>query len=300
MRPHAVFALPDGSEHSLGPGDLIGRLWSCALCLDDGRVSEAHALVSGRGDELRLLALRGRFAVDGAPVVDATLHAGQVITLAAGLDLRVRHVYLPDAVLGVEGPGVPRQAIVGVTSVKRAFDGLRLVPGHVTDADAHVWSTGEAWHAALAGGAPAAVDAGDVLKIGEHNLRFVDIPLGHAAAADTRVDRLSARPMRVVARFQDVRIFREGEPVAVLDGIAARIVSELVAVGGPVSWLIVAREVWREEDSEARLRHRWDVALVRLRARLQEARIPRDFVRCDRSGFVSLSTTDGDELVDET
>ena len=37
------------------------------LHVDDARVSEAHALVSLRGRELQLLALRGRFAVDSTP-----------------------------------------------------------------------------------------------------------------------------------------------------------------------------------------------------------------------------------------
>ena len=42
-------------------------MWSAALHLDDPRVSEAHAMVSIRGSELKLLALRGRFQIDGLP-----------------------------------------------------------------------------------------------------------------------------------------------------------------------------------------------------------------------------------------
>jgi pSer/pThr/pTyr-binding forkhead associated (FHA) protein len=41
--------LPDGSTTTLAPGDIIGRMASAALVLDDGRVSEAHAMVSLRG-----------------------------------------------------------------------------------------------------------------------------------------------------------------------------------------------------------------------------------------------------------
>ena len=58
MRPTVSLQLPDGSIHELGHGDLIGRLWTAALHLDDGRISEAHAMISLRGSELHLLALR--------------------------------------------------------------------------------------------------------------------------------------------------------------------------------------------------------------------------------------------------
>ncbi len=67
MRAFVRFQLPDGTQRDLYPGDIIGRLWSAALHVDDARVSEAHALVSLRGRELQLLALRGRFAVDSTP-----------------------------------------------------------------------------------------------------------------------------------------------------------------------------------------------------------------------------------------
>ena len=40
MRPTVSLQLPDGSIHELGHGDLIGRLWTAALHLDDGRISE--------------------------------------------------------------------------------------------------------------------------------------------------------------------------------------------------------------------------------------------------------------------
>ena len=62
---HATVYLltPDGEEHALIPGDLIGRMHTAALHLDDGRVSEAHAMVSLRDGSLRLLSLRGGFSV---------------------------------------------------------------------------------------------------------------------------------------------------------------------------------------------------------------------------------------------
>ena len=76
MRVAAEVRLPDGSARELRPGDIIGRMRGAALCLDDPRISEAHALVSLRGSTLRLLALRGRMSVDGKPRSDAVLEPG--------------------------------------------------------------------------------------------------------------------------------------------------------------------------------------------------------------------------------
>lgn len=299
MRPHAVFALPDGSVHTLGPGDLIGRMWTCALCIDDGRVSEAHALVSSRGDELRLLALRGRFLVDDAPRTEVALATGHRVRLAEGLELRVVEVALPAAVLGVVGPGLAEQALLGVVSVRAAGAGLEMHPGYLRDADAQLWGDGDGWHLRLPGQPTRRVDAGDELDLGGLTLRFVSIPLRGASAAETLHDR-SALPVRIVAQHYEVRLEREGEPTVRLDGIGARVVSELVAIGGPVPWMALAREIWRDETDELRLRRRWDVALHRLRLRLREAGLRAELVRSDRSGIVTLDPAPRDVVVDET
>lgn len=58
---------PAGREHDVVHGDVVGRLWTAALQLDDGRVSEAHAMVSLREGQLQLLPLRGALAVGGTP-----------------------------------------------------------------------------------------------------------------------------------------------------------------------------------------------------------------------------------------
>ena len=51
--------------------------------------------------------------------------------------------------------------------------------------------------------------------------------------------------------------------------------------------------------SEATLRHRWDVALGRLRARLRELGV-RDLVRSDGAGQLALELYDGDQVDDRT
>jgi hypothetical protein len=275
-------------------------MWTCALCLDDGRVSEAHALVSSRGDELRLLALRGRFAVDDVPQVDVTLCRGQRIRLAEGLEIAVVDVVLPATVLGVEGPGLVRQALLGVVSVRVMGDRFDLIPGYVADAEAQLWGDGDGWHLGRPGVAPTPVHAGDAVQLGALSLRFVDLPLRRAGAADTLREPSQPPAVRIVARHYEVRLERDGEAPVRLDGIGARLVSELVAIGGPAPWTALAREIWRDEPDEQRLRRRWDVALHRVRLRLREAGLRPDLVRCDRSGIVCLDPAPGDELVDET
>jgi pSer/pThr/pTyr-binding forkhead associated (FHA) protein len=73
QRPHVRLTLPDGSVRELEHGDLIGRLWSAALVIDDPRISEAHALVSLREGGFWLLSLRRKIAVGGRPVSEVRL-----------------------------------------------------------------------------------------------------------------------------------------------------------------------------------------------------------------------------------
>lgn len=70
MQVFARFRLPDDRLVDAAPGDILGRLPTAAVRLNDPRISEAHALVSLRGRTLRLLALRGRFAVAGGVTSD--------------------------------------------------------------------------------------------------------------------------------------------------------------------------------------------------------------------------------------
>ena len=63
QRPHVRITMTDGSIRELEHGDLIGRLWSAALVIDDPRISEAHALVSLREGGFWLLSLRRKIAV---------------------------------------------------------------------------------------------------------------------------------------------------------------------------------------------------------------------------------------------
>ena len=56
------------------------------------RSCEGHALVSLRGQELELLAVRGRFAVSGRILDEVVLEEGQVIDFAPGLSVEIHTV----------------------------------------------------------------------------------------------------------------------------------------------------------------------------------------------------------------
>ena len=133
MRVRALVRLPDDSLHELLPGDIVGRMRRADLHLDDARVSEAHALVSLRGDELKFLALRGAFAVAGKPLREVVLRAGLEIQLARGVHLRVQEVSLPTEVLALEAEDFPTEPLPAVGSLVDPAT-PRLVPKFVADA----------------------------------------------------------------------------------------------------------------------------------------------------------------------
>ena len=99
------FLILGGRSVALCPGDMIGRLESAALPIDDPRVSEAHAMVSLRGGRLCLLALRGRLVVRRAAASVVRLEPGVRISLVEGIELVVEAVELPDTALALEGLG---------------------------------------------------------------------------------------------------------------------------------------------------------------------------------------------------
>lgn len=289
---------PDGALHDLGHGDVIGRLWSVALPIADPRVSEMHALVSLRGSALRLLGLRGRFAVDDTPGADVLLALGQRIVLAEGIALDVVDVVLPDVVMALEGDGLPRQALPNVASL-RVGPRVELVSGHVPDAAATLWSDGLDWRVRTLDGEHL-LAFGDGFAVEGRRFTAVALDLDATGADTTLPDGTVSAPLHLRVCYDTVHLHRGDDPPVALDGISARIVSELAVIRQPVAWDALAREIWRNDDPLAQLRRRWDVALARLRRRLRDARIRPDLVRADGSGNVELFLARGDTLDDRT
>ena len=299
MRAYARLSTPSGHSVALGPGDFIGRLSCAALYLDDGRISEAHAMVSLRGRDLKLLALRGHFAIDGQPRDEVVLREGLVIEPAPGLRLKVEEVCLPAQVLALEADGLARQLLTGTVSITTRPE-LRLWPRYRDDAEACIWDNGEQWRVRVGDGPARELAPGQVVTVGGVDLRAVAVELATAGGTLTRADGTMRPPLHVIAKFDTVHIHARGKLAVTLDGIAARIVSELAALAGPAAWDVLAGEIWRGDDDRTQLRGRWDVALTRLRRKLREAGVRPDLVRTGGTGQVELLLYPEDRLDNET
>lgn len=106
------FRLPDGTTAEVAEGGLIGRAATAQLRLEDPGVSEAHALVSLRARELRILALRGRVLVNDAPVAEATLRPRLRVGLGPNVVLVVEEVEAGSAAVPVTPTaGEPARAV---------------------------------------------------------------------------------------------------------------------------------------------------------------------------------------------
>lgn len=293
---------PDGRVWTLGPGDLIGRMATAALPIDDGRVSEAHALVSLRAGELKLLGLRGVFAVDGAPCKEVSLRPGLWVALAPGLSLEVLDVELPDSMLALQAEGLPRQTLVGACSILTE-PRLCVVGRYQEDAAAQLWNQGVAWRLRLAGETVRDLAPGDTFMVGGHLVSAVAVPVSGVGFARTKVKGAFVTPLHIIAGYETVHIHLLGhgtEPPVAIDGISARILSELVALQGPAGWEVLAGEIWRDEPDRLRLRQRWDVSLARLRGKLRAAGIRPDLIRAGGTGQVELLLYQGDRVDDRT
>lgn len=285
---------PSGEVVALAHGALIGRLWSADLHVNDGRVSEAHAMISLRGRDVRLLALRGRFLIDGRWLSDVVLVDGMTVSLAKGLALEIVRVRVPETVLALEAPGLARQALTGVTAL---FGGAepRLLAGWDPTAHDHVWPTGDAW---MRGGEiPVALNEGDRWEVG--GVPFQAVVLRAEGARATVSDADYVRPITLIARYDTVHIVRAGEPVLVVTGLVARVISELVTAGTAIAWDELARQCWRESDRDV-LRHRWDMQTRRLRIKLAAHGVRTDLLRPSGQGLIELVIGPDDTVVDET
>ncbi|MCB9677688.1 MAG: hypothetical protein H6737_21460 [Alphaproteobacteria bacterium] len=287
--------LPSGEHRTLFHGDIIGRLWSAALRLDDPRISEAHAMISNRHREMKLLALRGRFMAGGKSATDVALEAGMQLTLAPGLDLEVVEVGTPRAVLLVGADGLAPRGVPGVLSLYGGAE-PRIRNGWRPDAHATLWPTGEGWM--RSGDPPVAITGATEWNVGGTTFRAW-IEATDTGVAPTQRDASLAVPLTLVARYDTFHLLRSGRPVCVLTGRSARLLSELVVLAQPCSWESLAIELWGPMD-RADLRRRWDMQLQRLRQKLRAGSVRTDLVQATGNGLIELVLGPEDTVVDET
>lgn len=296
--PAVRLRLPDGAIVEVPSGGLVGRLRSASARIDDARISEVQALVSLRGRQLKLLALRGMLRTRGGPTAEITLRVGQRIELARDVWIEVVEVRLPERILALRGLGaVPLELYESVHSIVLTPEpALRY--HYEPEAAAHIWHDGEGWRLQRAGAAPTALEEGSTFSIAGQRVEVIGVSLSRIATPPTRQPQADRVPMRLVARQETVHVHREGVPIVTFEGNAARILSELIRFDAPTPWEWIAAEIWGELDRST-LRIRWDRNLKTLRARIRERGLPRDLVRSDGHGNIELVLKEGDRTVDE-
>ena len=298
MRAFAIFQTADGVQHELGHGDIIGRLWSARLQLASPDISEAHALVSLRGGELHLLALRGIFAYRGKPTKDLVLAAGQTIHFSRDIATKVIEVVLPKHTLGVEGDGLVRQPLRGVASL-RLLPQPALSQGVHPAADAVFFAVDDAWMVRTAAGTTP-LDETWTLAHDNGEVRAVRIALSRAGQQATVALNQLETPLRIETHFDSVHIHREGAPTVTVTGHAARIISDLGAAGTSLPWEDLASALWTDEIHRDHLRSRFDAVLARTRRKLRQEGLRTNLLSPDGAGNLALLLRPGDQLDDRS
>jgi len=304
MQALVTFRTADGTPVQLRSGDFIGRSWNAAWRLSDPRISEAHAMVSLRGSTLKLLALRGRFAVEDRPTSEVELRVGLAIWLTNDLRIEVAAITLPTEVLALEGDGLASHILSNVCSL-RVEPRPTLLPGLVPEADATLWHDGLGWVMRVLGDTDfAASDAGtpldrplvpgDSFQVAGRTFRAVSVALELAGHLTTVAVGSVQSPLKLILRYDNAHIQREGDQPLALGGISARILSELADVAQPLAWEAIGKEIWPDDHDLIGMRRKWDASLARLRQKLRENRIRADLIRADGSGNFEIFLYPGD------
>jgi len=275
---------------------MIGRAEQAALCIDDPRISEAHAMVSLRGQSLMLLALRGRFRVNHKVTTEVALEPGVRIELCEGVFLHCEDVFVPTMLPGLEITGLPRTLLTHTTTLFMTPT-PRIQPGYDPTGDMVFWAMGEQWRASIEGADPVPVRVGDRFSLGGGTVEVVPVPIGDAARPRTR--KTLRAPMRIEAAPMSVRVHVLGgdKPVRVT-GIPGKIFAALARSEHAQSWRDITSYVWHNDLSlDSALRRRFDVGLLRLRERLQQLDLPPELIVMDGSGMISLQLAQEDEVL---
>lgn len=298
MLAQVLLQVGDDKAIPVSPGGIIGRLRSASVWLDDPQISEAHAMVSHRGDRLMLLALRGRLAVGGRPAGEVELKPGLDVWLSPNTRLHVEDVALPDALAALEGDGLTRQALSSMNSIEIGPP-PRLIPRFVGTADAWVWSDGEAWRLQVGQEVPRPIQRDESFDLGERRFTLTRMPSAAGQLAATRDSYPTA--LRVVLFYDTAHIYPgAGRDVVKLSGLQAKLLSELVLAGTPVPWQVLGQELWPDDVGEQQLRARLDTTTLRLRRKLKKLGIREDLVSADGCGNLEVVRLPGDRFEDRT
>jgi hypothetical protein len=282
--PYALLRLPDGLEREVHAGTVIGRLASSPLPIDHPGVSEAHALLSYRGDGLQLISLTGqRLQVEGRRATfSVRLEAGLRVDLIDGHTLEVAEVHLPDHALALElddGAGWTRLGqLGGVEHYSVLADPRpRLVVGEHPDALARVASNAEGFVLHTATGARI-LRPGLEEALSGWRLRAVAVPL--STVPRTRVGPDPGQPCALALRGpSEVLVAPAAAPPFLLKDLSGAIVARLIDAERPVG-----RQHLADALCDGSL-GAFQTALSRLKDTLRRAGVDPSFLLdCDKDG----------------
>ena len=287
MRAYVICEIEgqDG-EFELNPGDLIGRMELAALPIEDARISEAHAMISLREGELRLLALRGRFRVGQELCAQVSLEIGLRVELAQGITLHVLEVALPEQVLGLEVPGLARLILPQTMTL---FEGSppQARAGYDDTGAAIFWTVDGQHRVTIPGQPTRQIVAGDLIELPSMTARVVSVPLNHASRTQTRTHVATVTRLEVLTH--GVRVHQEDHASALIAGLPGKILAALLTHGPTMSWEQLVEHVWPGDRSlEHALRRRFDCNLARLRARLQRLNLSPQLIRMSGTGLITV------------
>lgn len=252
-------------------------------------------MVSLRGGALSLMRLRGSVVVQGIEEDELPLEVGQILYLAPEVWLEVLSLSGTPEVLAVqlggEQPWPLSTAVYSLITRPRP----ELVARYLPEAPARIWSTAEGYTIQVGRDEPRMIKPGRSWSLGGLTVRAVTIDSRRAGLPSTvRGDE----PLTIIDRFTTVHIQRPRRSVVIIDGLRARLLSELVTFGCPTAWQQIAGRMWPGEVDELRLRRRWDRIRQRLRDQLRDAQIREDLVRTDGHGNFELLLMPGDKVLE--
>lgn len=144
------------------------------------------------------------------------------------------------------------------------------------------------------------ITPGDTLEVAGHRLDLVAVSTANAVEARTLISGGIQSGLTLAVRYDTVHIHRDSEGTFAINGLPARILTELALIGVPVSWQVLAGELWPDESDATALRRRWDTGLTCLRRRLREERVRPDLIRSDGRGNFEIFLTPHDRVDDQT
>lgn len=290
--PGVVLEADDGAQFRVVAGDLLGRSPRSAVPLQDPRVSEAHALVSLRGDGFVLLGLRGTVWTGVRWGAEVPLVEGRSVRLADGIEFLVRHVQLPHAMLALQG--FPDGLVVLNAPVWSLFVApLRAHPGFDGTARAWVWSSDGPWWRRSGEGEVVPLDVGDRFEVGTHLLDVVGVAVNEGRVTQTATERGQHPPLDIVIGEALTRIRMAGRETTIggRPHDILRHTALLTRHQDSVHWTEVAQCIWRVNPTP----HNWYRNRTRLAAMLREAGLPHQLYQMHQ-GRVRLHLRPEDRL----